>query len=1175
MQNIFKRILSCGMALLMCLGITTVVHSTVTENYSIVADAATDYYADVTATKGTQLLGQLHDLIVKTHKDYTSYDDCKTYGPKTDPGPNGGAMEFYTHESIKSAGTNAGQWNREHVWPKSLSNGLWNTSNAGSDMHHIRPSEVRLNGTRSNNKYGKVTGGTEAYSKTTSGANSKLGGHVGGGAFEPLDSAKGDAARIVMYVYTHYNTASRVGGTVTSRGSGTLNFTNIMAPSSESDAIKLLLEWNKLDPVDEIERFRNEEVYKVQGNRNPFIDNSSYADAIWGGGTVTEPDTPVEKAKLTVTPSSLSLKVGETQKLSVSFNPASAASNVTFNSDNPSVASVSATGTVTAKAEGTAKIYATSTSDTSVKNYATVTVTKDGGGTVNPPLPTNSVNITIESFLDTSAYGFHTWQEGDIEGTAFLMNGGSMQFNSSKSSYYLASTKASQSAITSVTVKLNSTTPKTSKNWKLLTSGTPYGEVKGKPADGTDRGTKAVTADGVTWNVSGSDKYFALTYEDTGVCYLDSVAVSFGGSGGGDEPVTPPAVELEGIEIIPSTVALSVGQTKALTVLCDPLNAKSDVNWTTSNSSVATVSNGVVTAKGEGTATITATDKNNSTITSTATVTVSKGDVKPSNTATVTLASFTLTDGYGFKQWSQDGFSGIGYIFGGNVNYPDQNPTNIQLSQKKDSCYIANNVSAGNIKSITIKNGNKENFSAEWTLLTSSTPYGEVAGVPDTGTNRGKKTVAQGESVTWTLDGTEKYFSLNATPNAKGFAVYLDSIIIEYDNGQGGYEPDIDQAKLTAFHTAVTAIDTSEKDLEVFAAKIKTAEDILATLNADEKVEAIEDINALSNAKILYDIAAGQGGGEADKAKVDAFVDAVLSIDDNGTVEEREAQIAAADALLADLNVAEKFEAAEAIDILNEAKVKLEQDKNKGDDPTPPDPPVNTKLVAFHNAVAAIDNNASVEAREEKIAAADAIYATLTANEKAEALEDIQILTAAKTKLEQDKNGGGTEEPDVDEAKLQSFHSAVANIPADGTLEERYTAIVAATEIMETFNSAEAKAAAEDIALLDAAYQKYQQDVGSGGDNPNPPVTETDNVKAFKTALAQIPSSGSLEAKFNALVKAISAYQKLTADEKNTVSIQTAMLNSAIAVYNDEVSAYNSSAETASDVAEGSLKVFF
>ncbi|MDE6029305.1 MAG: endonuclease [Clostridiales bacterium] len=249
------------------------------------------YYSAITATSGNQLLGQVHDLITTTHTYYTSYDDCKNtkYIYLTDPGPNGGALEFYTQRSVMSFSGNPGTWNREHVWCKSLSNGMWTsvsggTRNGGTDLHHIRPAEGSLNSTRSSYKFGEANGGKEAWMKDTSKGNVAVGGHIGNSAFEPLDNVKGDVARIVFYVYTHYNTYANVYGTTNGSGGafGTLKFTNVMAPNSEASAIKLLLEWNASDPVDQIEITRNNEVYKIQGNRNPFIDHPEYANAIWG-----------------------------------------------------------------------------------------------------------------------------------------------------------------------------------------------------------------------------------------------------------------------------------------------------------------------------------------------------------------------------------------------------------------------------------------------------------------------------------------------------------------------------------------------------------------------------------------------------------------------------------------------------------------------------------------------------------------------------------------------------------------------------------------------------------------------------------------------------------------------------------------------------------------------------
>ena len=39
--------------------------------------------------------------------------------------------------------------------------------------------------------------------------------------------------------------------------------------------------WNKLDPVSQKEHARNDSIYKIQHNRNPFIDNPQWVDSVW------------------------------------------------------------------------------------------------------------------------------------------------------------------------------------------------------------------------------------------------------------------------------------------------------------------------------------------------------------------------------------------------------------------------------------------------------------------------------------------------------------------------------------------------------------------------------------------------------------------------------------------------------------------------------------------------------------------------------------------------------------------------------------------------------------------------------------------------------------------------------------------------------------------------------
>lgn len=77
------------------------------------------------------------------------------------------------------------------------------------------------------------------------------------------------------------------------------------------------------------------------------------------------------------------------------------------------------------------------------------------------------------------------------------------------------------------------------------------------------------------------------------------------------------------VSLTPTSLSLSVGGTGTLTPVFTPENANSQtgITWTTSNSAVATVTNGVVYATGPGEATITATTEGGLTATATVTVT--------------------------------------------------------------------------------------------------------------------------------------------------------------------------------------------------------------------------------------------------------------------------------------------------------------------------------------------------------------------------------------------------------------------------------------------------------------------------------------------------------------------------------------------------------------------------
>lgn len=112
---------------------------------------------------------------------------------------------------------------------------------------------------------------------------------------------------------------------------------------------------------------------------------------------------------------------------------------------------------------------------------------------------------------------------------------------------------------------------------------------------------------------------------------VNSLQITGNGSGTGGD-----SVELQSISLNANSTQLSVNDTMQLTVSYQPENTTTDktVTWTTSNNSIAEVSNtGLVTAKGAGTATITATVAGTYTAACQVTV-VSGGQVIPSGAVT-------------------------------------------------------------------------------------------------------------------------------------------------------------------------------------------------------------------------------------------------------------------------------------------------------------------------------------------------------------------------------------------------------------------------------------------------------------------------------------------------------------------------------------------------------------
>lgn len=253
------------------------------------AQAPADYYNNAAGLTGAPLKTALKTIIENGHVDH-GYDGLYTGYNTTDRDfffeNDGTVLDIYSENptgadpynyipGIKKCGnyTNEGDcYNREHVIPQSL---FGSATPMVSDIHFIRPTDGKVNGRRSNYPFGKV-GNNPSF---TSLNNSKLGNSVSPGytgiVFEPIDTFKGDIARMIFYFVTRYE--AKLSGFTSGGMLGNTPF-----PGLQSWALTQYLEWHLMDPVSPEEIARNNASYTFQGNRNPFIDHPEYATQIWG-----------------------------------------------------------------------------------------------------------------------------------------------------------------------------------------------------------------------------------------------------------------------------------------------------------------------------------------------------------------------------------------------------------------------------------------------------------------------------------------------------------------------------------------------------------------------------------------------------------------------------------------------------------------------------------------------------------------------------------------------------------------------------------------------------------------------------------------------------------------------------------------------------------------------------
>lgn len=302
------------------------------ETLTPVADPATFnseiYYSDVLSgdfASAKELKDALSTIIAKGHKQltYKQVWSTLTYADQ-DPANDKNVIEIYTGASIskydnQTGGSGVGKWNREHVWAKS--HGFPNESQWGyTDAHHLRPSDVGINTARSNNDFGACKDTGEEVLFNGAGTGNYLDKTTN--CWEPRDKVKGDVARMIMYMDTRYQ-----GSDTATTQMPDLVAVDRLTTTAEDDApligtLCTLYEWSQLDAVDSYEQNRNNQVYKYQGNRNPFIDRPELVKEVYGAvcgddpnpglvveGDIVTPESVTEGAAYTLDASAI--KAGE------------------------------------------------------------------------------------------------------------------------------------------------------------------------------------------------------------------------------------------------------------------------------------------------------------------------------------------------------------------------------------------------------------------------------------------------------------------------------------------------------------------------------------------------------------------------------------------------------------------------------------------------------------------------------------------------------------------------------------------------------------------------------------------------------------------------------------------------------------------------------------------------
>jgi uncharacterized protein YjdB len=332
--------------------------------------------------------------------------------------------------------------------------------------------------------------------------------------------------------------------------------------------------------------------------------------------------SPVPANAVVVSPGEATLFVGETVTLKATVTDANGDAlpgrPITWSSSATSVAEVSTSGVVTAKAPGTATITASSEGK-SGKSTITVKLVPVASVDMNPGElklqigQSSTITATPKAADGTPLSGRPvTWKSRDT-GIATVSSTGEVTAKSAGSTIF----EATSEGVTGVTLVTVANVPVSSVVVTPDAATLTVGQSQQLDAKTYDAGGSELNGRTITWSSSNEDVASVSSTGKVLAVAPGTATITATSEGKSDKATITVVAPVGSVVVSPDSISLVIGKTSPLTATVKDANNNTldgrDVTWKSSNTSVATVDDkGVVTGVSVGTATVTATSEGKS-----------------------------------------------------------------------------------------------------------------------------------------------------------------------------------------------------------------------------------------------------------------------------------------------------------------------------------------------------------------------------------------------------------------------------------------------------------------------------------------------------------------------------------------------------------------------------------